>query len=76
MSRRTDETTRGIPMIASVYIRTSSGEQLVRVEAYDLDPYLTLTVRGHTVALTREEARRISDALRAVALTAEERGDC
>jgi hypothetical protein len=76
MSWGTNETTRGMPMIASVYIGTSSGEQLVRVEAYDLDPYLTLTVRGHTVALTRDEARKISDALRAVGLTAEDRGDC
>jgi hypothetical protein len=58
-------------MIASVYIETSSGEQLVRVAADDLDPYLTLTVGDHTVVLTRDEARRISDALRAVALTAE-----
>ncbi len=62
-------------MIASVFIETSSGEPLVQVEAYDLDPYLTLTVAQHTVALTRDEARRVSDALRAVALTAEDRGD-
>lgn len=62
-------------MIASVYIETSSGEQLVRVAADDLDPYLTLTVGDHTVVLTRGEARRISDALRAVALTADEWGD-
>lgn len=62
-------------MIASVFIETASGEPLVRVEAYDLDPYLTLTVAQHTVVLTRDEARRVSDALRAVALTAEDRGD-
>jgi hypothetical protein len=62
-------------MIASVYIETLNGEPLVRVEAHDLDPYLTLTVAGHTVVLTRGEARRVSDALRAVALTADERGD-
>ncbi|MGH3777370.1 MAG: hypothetical protein ACRDRR_16860 [Pseudonocardiaceae bacterium] len=62
-------------MIASVYIGTSRGESLVRVEAYDLDPYLTLTVRGQTVALTRDEARRVSDALRAATLTAQEWAD-
>ncbi|MGH3897808.1 MAG: hypothetical protein ACRDTA_06040 [Pseudonocardiaceae bacterium] len=62
-------------MIASVYIATSRGESLVRVEAYDLDPYLTLTVRGQIVALTRDEARRVSDALRAAALTAQEWAD-
>lgn len=62
-------------MIASVYIGTLSGEPLVRVEAYDRDPYLTLTVAGHAVVLTRGEARRVSDALRAVALTTDEHGD-
>ncbi|HVE96468.1 MAG TPA: hypothetical protein VNA67_05745 [Pseudonocardiaceae bacterium] len=62
-------------MIASVYIKTLSGEPLVRVEAHDLDPYLTLSVAGHTVVLTRVEARRVSDALRAGALTADEHGD-
>ncbi|MGH3971980.1 MAG: hypothetical protein ACRDS9_01440 [Pseudonocardiaceae bacterium] len=62
-------------MIASIFIETSRGEPLVQVEAYDLDPYLTLTVAQHTVALTRDEARRVSDALRAAALTAEHNGD-
>lgn len=62
-------------MIASVFIETVRGEPLVRVEANDLDPYLTLTVTQHTVALTRDEARRVSDALRAVALTAVDCGD-
>ncbi|MGH3935991.1 MAG: hypothetical protein ACRDS1_13620 [Pseudonocardiaceae bacterium] len=62
-------------MIASVFIETVRGEPLVRVEANDLDPYLTLTVAQHTVALTRDEARRVSDALRAVALTAVDCGD-
>ncbi len=61
-------------MSASVYIETLSGEPLVRVEAHDFDPYLTLTVVGHIVVLTRDEARRVSDALRAVALTADEHG--
>ncbi len=56
-------------MTASVYIGTPTGEQLVQVVAGDCDPYLTLTVGDYTVALTRDEARRISDALRAAALT-------
>ena len=62
-------------MIASVYIETPRGESLVQVEAYDFDPYLTLTVRGQIVAITRDEARRVSDALRAAALTAQECAD-
>lgn len=56
-------------MTASVYIGTPTGEQLVRVVVGDCYSYMTLTVGDHTVALTRDEARRISDALRAVALT-------
>jgi len=56
-------------MTTSVYIGTPTGEQLVRVMVDDFDPYLTLTVGDRTVALTRDEARRISDALRAAALT-------
>lgn len=56
-------------MTATVRIGTPRGESLVRVEVYDADPFLTLTVADHSVALTRDEARRVSDALRAASLT-------
>jgi hypothetical protein len=58
-------------MIASFYLSTVAGEQLLTVQANDLDPYVTLTIRGHKVDLTRDEARKTADALRACALTTE-----
>ena len=57
-------------MIASVHLRTVTGENLLTVQANDLDPYITLTVRQHSVDLTRDQARQTADALRACALTA------
>lgn len=56
-------------MTATVRIGTARGETLVCVEANDSDPYLTMAVCGQTVVLTRDEARRIGDALRAASLT-------
>lgn len=56
-------------MTATVQIGTVVGEPLVAV-AYDRSPYVSLTVRGQVVALTRDEARRVADALRACAMTA------
>ncbi|HXT46094.1 MAG TPA: hypothetical protein VN748_18610 [Pseudonocardiaceae bacterium] len=58
-------------MIASFYLSTVAGEELLTVQAYDLDPYVTLTIREHSVDLTRDEARRAADALRACACTDE-----
>lgn len=58
-------------MIASFYLSTVAGEELLTVQAHDLDPYVTLTIREHSVDLTRDEARRAADALRACALTDE-----
>lgn len=55
-------------MTATVRIGTPWGESLVSVEVHDHDPYLTLAVGGHTVALTRGEARRVSDALYAASI--------
>lgn len=40
------------------------------MRANDLDPYVTVTVRQHSVDLTRDQARQAADALRACALTA------
>ena len=57
-------------MIASVHLSTVTGEDLLAVQANDLDPYITLTVRQHSVDLTRDQARQAADALRACALTA------
>lgn len=57
-------------MIASVYLSTVTGEELLTVQAHDLDPYVTVTIREHSVDLTRDQARRAADALRACALTA------
>jgi hypothetical protein len=56
-------------MIAAFYLSTVAGEQLLTVQANDLDPYVTFTIRGHSVDLTRDEARKAADALRACALT-------
>lgn len=57
-------------VIASVQISTVTGEHLLSVQANDLDPYITLTVRQHSVYLTRDQARQAADALRACALSA------
>jgi len=61
---------KGKIVIASVRLNTMTGEQLLTVQANDLDPYITLTVRQHRVDLTRDQARQAADALRACALTA------
>ncbi|HZS20451.1 MAG TPA: hypothetical protein VFA63_05615 [Pseudonocardiaceae bacterium] len=58
-------------MIASFYLSTVTGEELLTVQAHEQDPYVTLTIRQHSVDLTRDEARKAADALRACALTAE-----
>lgn len=57
-------------MIASVYLSTVTDEKLFTVQAHDLDPYVTVTIRQHSVDLTRDQARRAADALRACTLTA------
>jgi hypothetical protein len=61
-------------MFASVRLTTITGEQLLTVQANDLDPYVVLTLGQHTVALTRKQAHQAADALRACALTADEIG--
>jgi hypothetical protein len=57
-------------MIATVHLHTATGEHLVSVQGHNFAPFVTLTVRGLSVDLTRDQARMASDALRAVALTA------
>jgi hypothetical protein len=61
-------------VIASLQLGTVAGEQLLTVQANDLDPFITLTVRQHSVDLTRDQARQAADALRACALTAVDDG--
>ena len=56
-------------VIASFTLSTMAGEDLLTVQAHDLDPYVTLTIRDHSVDLTRDEARKAADALRACSLT-------
>lgn len=58
-------------VIASFHLSTVTGGELLSVQAHDLDPYVTLTVGRYSVDLTRDEARRAADALRACALTDE-----
>jgi hypothetical protein len=57
-------------VIASVYLSTVTGEELLTVQAHDRDPYVTVTIRQHSADLTRDQARRAADAFRACALTA------
>jgi hypothetical protein len=59
-------------MIATVHLHTTTGEQLLSVQGHNFDPFVTLTLRGCSVDLTRDQARMASDALRAAALTAED----
>jgi hypothetical protein len=56
-------------MIASLHLSTVTGEELLSVQAHDRDPFVTLTIRQHSIDLTRDEARKAADALRACALT-------
>jgi hypothetical protein len=56
-------------MIANVHLGTVAGEDLLIVQANDFDPYVTFTIRQHSVDLTRDQARQAGDALRACALT-------
>jgi hypothetical protein len=38
-------------VIASVYLSTVTGEELLTVQAHDLDPYVTVTIRQHSIDL-------------------------
>ncbi len=55
-------------MDAHVAICTSTGQEILTIHVDDLDPFIVLTLRGATLELTRTEARKVSDALRASAL--------
>jgi hypothetical protein len=53
-------------MIATVLVGT---DRTLTVRADDLDPFVTVTLGPWSTVLTRDEARRAGDALRAAALT-------
>jgi len=57
-------------VIASVFLHTVTGEELLTVQAHHLDPYVTVPIPQYSVDLPRDQARRAADALRACALTA------
>jgi len=44
------------------------GQETLTVNVDDYDLFIVLTVRNVTVQLTRDEARQVSDALRAAAV--------
>ena len=54
-------------MIATVPVGL---DRTLTVRADDHDPFVTVALGSWSTVLTREEARRTSDALRAAALTA------
>jgi hypothetical protein len=54
-------------MKAYVAIYSSTGQETLTVNVDDYDPFIVLAVRNVTVQLTRNEARQVSDALRAAA---------
>jgi hypothetical protein len=55
-------------MKAFVAICSSMGQETLTVNVDDYDLFIVLTVRNVTVQLTRDEARQVSDALRAAAV--------
>ena len=55
-------------MRAHVAICSPTGQETLSAAAEDSSPFVGLTVRGTTVVLTRDEARKVSDALRAAGL--------
>ncbi|MDD7968959.1 hypothetical protein [Actinomycetospora lemnae] len=55
-------------MTATTSISTGAGEEIVSVHVEDEDPFAVLTLGRQTAVLTRDECRRIADALRAASL--------
>jgi hypothetical protein len=53
---------------AYVAICTPIGQEIVTVHVEDYDPFITLSVHGQILELTRTESRQVADALRAAAL--------
>ena len=55
-------------MKAFVSIYSSTNQEMLTVNVDDYDPFIVLAVKNVTVQLTRDEARQVSDALRAAAM--------
>ena len=55
-------------MKATVAISTPTGSELLSVSVNDGDPFTVLTIRQLEIHLTRDECRKVADALRAAAL--------
>ena len=55
-------------MKATVAISTPTGSELLSVSVNDCDPFTMLTIRQLEIQLTRDECRKVADALRAAAL--------
>jgi hypothetical protein len=55
-------------MRAIVAISTTTGSEILRVDVEDFDPFAMLSVKNVSVPLTRDECRKVADALRAAAL--------
>ncbi|MEJ2860759.1 hypothetical protein [Actinomycetospora flava] len=52
-------------MTARTSVNAGAGEEIVSVQVEDGDPYAVLALGRYTAVLTRDECRRIADALRA-----------
>ena len=52
-------------MTAWTTVSTGAGEEIVSVQVEDGDPFAVMAMGRHTAVLTRDECRRIADALRA-----------
>lgn len=55
-------------MKATVTISTATGSEMLTVKVDDYGPFAILGVRDVTIQLTRDECRKVADALRAAAL--------
>ena len=55
-------------MKATVAISTPTGPDLLSVSVNDFDPFTVLRIHNREIHLTRDECRKVADALRAAAL--------
>jgi hypothetical protein len=62
-------------MKATVAISTPTGSELLSVRVNDCDPFTVLTIRHLEIHLTRDECRKVADALHAAALRASNDSD-
>jgi hypothetical protein len=55
-------------MRAAVAISTTTGSEILRVDMGDFDPFAMLSIKNTSVPLTRDECRKVADALHTAAL--------